>query len=69
MQHHEPTVTQKECKKCKVLKHASEFCKSKWGVDGLHSRCAPPGVHAKIALPVCQHCYSRHASIIPQLHA
>lgn len=39
-QHPQPTVTQKQCKKCNVIKHASEFCKSKWGVDGLHSRCA-----------------------------
>ena len=38
-QHTHPTVTQKQCKKCHTLKHASEFCKSKWGVDGLHSRC------------------------------
>ena len=39
LQHPQPTVTQKQCKKCNIIKHASEFCKSKWGVDGLHSRC------------------------------
>lgn len=38
LQHPEPIVNQKHCKKCGILKYASEFCKSKWGVDGLHSR-------------------------------
>ena len=39
MQAIQPTVRQKVCKKCNMNKPASEFCRSKWGPDGLHSRC------------------------------
>jgi hypothetical protein len=49
LQHPQPTVTQKQCKKCNIIKHASEFCKSKWGVDGLHSRCGPSKVLLNLA--------------------
>ena len=34
-------MTEKVCKKCQILKYATEFCKSKWGADGLHSRYLP----------------------------
>ena len=53
----EPTVAEKVCKKCNMNKPASEFCRSKWGPDGLHSRCKVLHSHEP---PVCFDLSAQH---------